>query len=52
MKYYLAVKWIEIGGRIVGILPLMAAVPLFLWNYADKKSELINNEKGRNIFAH
>ena len=53
MKYYLAVKWIEVGGRIVGILPLMATVPhCFLWNYANKKSDLINNTEGSNIFAH
>ena len=43
---------IEVGGRIVGILSLMAAVPLFLLNYANKKSDLINNAEGSNIFAH
>jgi hypothetical protein len=53
MKYYLAVKWIEVEGRIVGILPLMATVPhCFLWNYAYKKSDLINNAEGNNILAH
>ena len=53
MKYYLAVIWIEVGGCIVGILPLMATVPhCFLWNYANKKSDLINNAEGSNIFAH
>ena len=53
MKHYLAVKWIEVGGRIVGILPLMATVPhCFLWNYANKKSDLINNAEGNNILAH
>ena len=53
MKYYLAVKWIEVGGRIVGILPLMAEqYHCFLWNYANKNSGLIHIAEGRNVFAH